>query len=53
MQDLLIKLQSIIAGAPEPLAALVTGLAGAIPFVEGEGAATIAVIAGVNTTCRV
>ncbi|WP_019148579.1 hypothetical protein [Timonella senegalensis] len=48
MQDLLIKLQSIIAGAPEPLAALVTGLAGAIPFVEGEGAATIAVIAGVN-----
>lgn len=48
MQELLIKLQAIIAGAPEPLAALVTGLAGAIPFVEGEGAATIAVIAGVN-----
>lgn len=48
MQDLLIKLQSIIAEAPEPLAALVTALAGAIPFVEGEGAATIAVLAGVN-----
>lgn len=47
MQELLIKLQSIIAEAPEPLAALVTAAAGAIPFVEGEGAATIAVLAGV------
>ena len=48
MQDLLINIQSVIAEAPAPLAALLTALAGAIPFVEGEGAAAVAVLGGVN-----
>jgi hypothetical protein len=41
-------LQSFIAQVPEILQPLIVALAGAIPYVEGEGAAALGIIAGIN-----
>lgn len=41
-------LQSFIAQVPEILQPLIVALAGAIPYIEGEGAAAFGIIAGIN-----
>ena len=41
-------LQSFIAQVPDILQPLIVALAGAIPYVEGEGAAAFGIIAGIN-----
>jgi hypothetical protein len=40
--------QDLAAQVPEALQPLVVALAGAVPFVEGEGSAVIGIIAGLN-----
>jgi uncharacterized membrane protein len=41
-------LQEVMGQVPEPAQPLILVLAGAIPFVEGEGAAALGVLSGVN-----
>lgn len=41
-------LQSFIAQVPDILQPLIVALAGAIPYIEGEGAAAFGIIAGIN-----
>lgn len=40
--------QDLVGQVPELVQPLVVALAGAVPFVEGEGAATIGIIGGIN-----
>ena len=47
-EELVSNLQKLVAQVPEILQPIIVMLAGAIPFVEGEGAAVIGVIGGVN-----
>ncbi len=41
-------LQDFVAGLPELVQPLMVALAGAIPYVEGEGSATLGIIVGIN-----
>lgn len=41
-------LQDVVAGLPELVQPLMVALAGAIPYVEGEGSATLGIIVGIN-----
>lgn len=40
--------QDLVGQVPELVQPLVVALAGAVPFIEGEGAATIGIIGGIN-----
>ena len=40
--------QNLVAQVPELVQPLIVALAGAIPFIEGEGAATIGIIGGIH-----
>lgn len=40
--------QSVVANVPELVQPLIVALAGAVPFIEGEGAVTIGIIGGIS-----
>lgn len=40
--------QSVVAQVPELIQPLIVALAGAVPFIEGEGAVAIGIIGGIN-----
>src|SRR6218665_3931305 len=40
--------QNLVAQVPELLQPLIVALAGAVPFIEGEGAAAIGIVGGIN-----
>lgn len=46
--DLITNFQELVAKVPELVQPLIVALAGAVPFIEGEGAATIGIIGGMN-----
>jgi hypothetical protein len=46
--NLIDTFQDLVAQVPEFLQPLVVALAGAVPFIEGEGAASIGIIGGIN-----
>lgn len=46
--DLIIGFQNLVAQVPELIQPLIVALAGAVPFIEGEGAASIGIIGGIN-----
>lgn len=48
IMNLIEQFQDLVAAVPELLQPLIVALAGAIPFVEGEGAAVIGVMGGIN-----
>lgn len=41
-------LQDLVAQVPEPIQPLVVALGGAIPYIEGEGAAALGVVGGIH-----
>ena len=46
--DLILGFQNLIAQLPEWAQPVIVFLAGAVPFIEGEGAASIGIIGGIN-----
>ena len=48
IQDIIRNLQELATQLPEILQPFIIMLAGAVPFVEGEGAAVIGIVAGMN-----
>lgn len=46
--NLIETFQNLVAQVPELVQPLIVALAGAIPFIEGEGAATIGIIGGIH-----
>jgi uncharacterized membrane protein len=46
--DIVANFQDLVAQVPEFIQPFIVAVAGAVPFVEGEGAATIGIIGGVN-----
>lgn len=48
IQDLIVNFQNLVAQVPEFLQPVILMLAGAVPFIEGEGGAIIGVVGGVN-----
>lgn len=46
--DLIEFLQNLMGQVPEPVQPLIAALAGAIPFIEGEGGVAIGVLGGIN-----
>ncbi|TXK12822.1 small multidrug efflux protein [Microbacterium hatanonis] len=46
--DLILGFQNLIAQLPEWAQPLIVFVAGAVPFIEGEGAASIGIIGGIN-----
>jgi hypothetical protein len=46
--DLVQRFQELVAHVPELLQPLIVALAGAIPFIEGEGAAVIGIVGGIH-----
>ncbi|MFB7890951.1 small multidrug efflux protein [Microbacterium sp. NPDC056044] len=46
--NLMEQFQALVAQVPELVQPLIVALAGAVPFIEGEGAATIGIIGGIN-----
>ncbi|CAD5996472.1 small multidrug efflux protein [Agreia sp. COWG] len=51
--DLISRFQDLVAQVPEVVQPLIVALAGAVPFIEGEGAATIGIIGGVHPVAAV
>jgi uncharacterized membrane protein len=51
--DIVARFQDLVAQVPEILQPFIIALAGAVPFVEGEGAATIGIIGGLNPVVAV
>ncbi|WP_404432913.1 small multidrug efflux protein [Microbacterium lacus] len=51
--NLIENFQDLVAQVPEIVQPLIVALAGAIPFIEGEGAATIGIIGGVHPVVAV
>ncbi|GAB2467297.1 putative membrane protein [Conyzicola lurida] len=51
--DLIATFQDLVAQVPEFVQPLIVALAGAVPFVEGEGATTIGIIGGLNPVVAV
>lgn len=51
--DLIPRFQDLVAQVPEFVQPLIVALAGAVPFIEGEGAAVIGVIGGVHPVAAV
>lgn len=48
MNNLIETFQNLVAQVPELVQPLIVALAGAVPFIEGEGAATIGILGGIN-----
>jgi hypothetical protein len=48
MSDLVLGFQDLVAQMPELLRPVIVALAGAVPFIEGEGAATIGIVGGIH-----
>jgi hypothetical protein len=48
IEELIAGFQNLVGQVPEILQPVIVALAGAIPFIEGEGGAAIGVIGGVN-----
>jgi hypothetical protein len=46
--DLVQRFQELVAQVPDLVQPLIVALAGAIPFIEGEGAAVIGIIGGIH-----
>ncbi len=46
--DLIIGFQDLVARVPELAQPLIVALAGAVPFIEGEGAAAIGIVGGIH-----
>lgn len=46
--NLIESFQDLISQVPELVQPLIVALAGAVPFIEGEGAATIGILGGIN-----
>jgi hypothetical protein len=46
--DLISRFQELVAQVPEILQPFIVALAGAVPFIEGEGAAAIGIIGGLH-----
>ncbi|WGW13262.1 small multidrug efflux protein [Saxibacter everestensis] len=46
--NLIIQFQEIVAQVPDPLQPLIVAAAGAVPFIEGEGATLIGVVGGLH-----
>ena len=46
--DLVLGFQNLVTQLPEWLSPLIVAAAGAVPFIEGEGAASIGIVGGVN-----
>ncbi len=46
--NLIETFQNLVAQVPELIQPLIVALAGAVPFIEGEGAATIGIIGGIH-----
>jgi len=46
--DLIARFQELVAQVPEILQPLIVALAGAVPFIEGEGAAAIGIVGGLH-----
>ena len=51
--DVVAFFQDLVAQVPEILQPVIVALAGAVPFVEGEGAATIGILGGLNPVIAV
>ncbi|MCM3612968.1 small multidrug efflux protein [Microbacterium enclense] len=48
ISDLVVGFQGLVADVPDLVQPLIVALAGAVPFIEGEGAAAIGIIGGIN-----
>lgn len=48
LTDLVARFQELVAQVPDLLQPLIVALAGAVPFIEGEGAATIGIVGGIH-----
>ena len=48
VSDLVLGFQNLVAEVPDLVQPLVVALAGAVPFIEGEGAAGIGIIGGIH-----
>jgi hypothetical protein len=48
VSDLVLGFQGLVADMPEFLQPLIVALAGAVPFIEGEGAAAIGIVGGIH-----
>lgn len=46
--DLVLGFQGLVADVPDLVQPLIVALAGAVPFIEGEGAAAIGIIGGIH-----
>ncbi|WP_291040082.1 small multidrug efflux protein [Herbiconiux sp.] len=51
--DLIARFQELVGQVPELLQPLIVALAGAVPFIEGEGAATIGILGGLHPVVAV
>ena len=51
--DIVARFQDLVAQVPEFLQPFIVALAGAVPFVEGEGATVIGIIGGLNPVVAV
>lgn len=51
--NLIENFQNLVAQVPELVQPLIIALAGAVPFIEGEGAATIGIIGGIHPVVAV
>lgn len=48
ISDLILGFQGLVADVPDLAQPLIVALAGAVPFIEGEGAAAIGIIGGIH-----
>ncbi|MGO2658172.1 small multidrug efflux protein [Mycetocola reblochoni] len=48
LTDLIVNFQELVAQVPDPVQPLIVALAGAVPFIEGEGSASIGIIGGIH-----
>jgi hypothetical protein len=51
--DLIDRFQELVAQVPDILQPLIVALAGAVPFIEGEGAAAIGIVGGLHPAVAV
>ncbi len=48
VSDLVLGFQGLVADVPDLVQPLIVALAGAVPFIEGEGAAAIGILGGIH-----
>lgn len=46
--DTIVNFQELVSQVPELVQPLIVALAGAVPFIEGEGSASIGILGGIN-----